>query len=85
MRDEDHSGKEHPHDSLSSMPPLTTAITESGTGLGRHVPEILTLQFGDIELEVAFEIGREYAEALAACQRRIQESYVLEQPREGSR
>jgi hypothetical protein len=65
-------------------PPLTTEITESGTGLGRHVPETLILQFGDIELEVAFEIGREYAEALAACQRRIQEFHALE-PRDGSR
>ena len=67
-------------------PPLTTGITESEARLGRgDVPETLTLQFGDIQLDVAFEIGREYVEALAACRQRARESHVLEETRQGSR
>ena len=67
-------------------PPPTTALSDSKASLEqRGVPETVTLQFGDIQLEVAFELGREYAKPLAACQKGVQKSSFIEQLSEGFR
>jgi len=53
--------------------PETPTLSGEDTGSNHKAPppDILVFQFGDVQLHVPFEIGYEYARALAAHEERV--------------